>query len=47
MVWHIPIIPAFGRLRQEDCKFETMGYTARPTATFFDDQREHSFMCIF
>jgi hypothetical protein len=29
--WHISIIPALGRLRQEDHKFKvTSGYIARP-----------------
>jgi hypothetical protein len=30
-LWYISIIPALGRLRQEDCKFVTrLGYIARP-----------------
>jgi hypothetical protein len=29
--WHVPIIPAIGRLRQKDCEFEAnLGSTARP-----------------
>jgi hypothetical protein len=29
--WSMPIIPAFGRLRQEDPEFKTrMGYVVRP-----------------
>jgi hypothetical protein len=28
--WNMPIIPAFERWRQEDCKFQTiLGYTVR------------------
>jgi hypothetical protein len=29
--WHMPIITAVGRLKQEDCEFQaSLGYTTRP-----------------
>jgi hypothetical protein len=29
--WHMPVIPALGRLRQEDCEFEVyLNYIVKP-----------------